>query len=47
MPFLGGITGFFVTQKQRKEQKQQKQKLINKEGLGAREVALWATSPDP
>ena len=46
MPFLGENN----IQKQRKERKKQnknKQKKINKEGLGPSEVALRATSPDP
>ena len=50
-PFLGGKQGFFVVQsKERKGTKTNQKKnktIINKEGLGPSEVALWATSPDP
>ena len=50
MPFSRGKTIFCIT-KQRKERNNNKpkktKKIINKEGLGPSEVALWATSPDP
>ena len=51
MPFSRGKTRFFCSTKQRKERNKDKppknKKIINKEGLGPSEVALWATSPDP
>ena len=51
-PFLGGKTRFLFFVLQSKERKgtttnQKNKKIINKEGLGPSEVALWATSPDP
>ena len=47
-PFLGGNKFFILQSKERKgtTTNQKKQKIVNEEGLGPSEVALWATSPD-
>ena len=52
MPFSWGENKvFFLNYKAKKGKEQQQtkknKKIINKEGLGPSEVALWATSPDP
>ena len=45
MPFSRGKQGFLY--QKTKKGKEKKQKIINKEGSGPSEVALWATPLDP